>query len=33
MPPPRLPKHFKPAVTAVAGPPAPAKTPLGNKGH
>jgi len=32
--PPRLPKHFKPAVTVVAGPPAPAKAPLGKKkGH
>ncbi len=29
--PPRLPKHFKPAVTVVAGPPAPAKTPPGKK--
>jgi hypothetical protein len=29
--PPRLPKHFKPAVTVVAGPPAPVKAPLGKK--
>ena len=32
--PPRLPKHFKPAVTVVAGPPAPAKAVHGKKkGH
>ena len=31
--PPRLPKHFKAAVTVVAGPPAPAKAPLGQKAH
>jgi hypothetical protein len=31
--PPRLPKHFRPAVTVVAGPPAAAKAPLGKKGQ